>query len=264
MVLGHIDESGNPSLKDKEEIFVLSAVLIQEQNYQNIDLTISNLKERLSYQYNIPDEFEFHVLSLLANRTKRNKPSAFDNVSYNERRNIYLTWHKSLKNLDFKIISVAILKKELTKEFNVRFWANLFLLERIQMYTQELTGNHQAIIFMDSESEEWNQKKINILKTAIYYPENHPSFIKFKNIVPNIYFLDSGSSMGIQLADSVVYCIRRWLRFTIYGKEGEIEKTNNKCFEIIKKKIRGYPDCLQTGLKIFPKKDMTKVRNCLL
>ena len=74
MVLAYIDESGNPSQKDEEEIFVLTAVLIQEQNYQNIDLTITNLKESLSYKYNIPDGFEFHILSLLANRKKKKNP----------------------------------------------------------------------------------------------------------------------------------------------------------------------------------------------
>ncbi|KKN32837.1 hypothetical protein LCGC14_0809890 [marine sediment metagenome] len=136
------------------------------------------------------------------------------------------------------------------------------LLERIQMFTEDLSGHH-AILFMDHENTEWNEKKIGILKGAIFFPENHPSYIKIDRIIPTIYFQDSTISMGIQIADALCYCIRRWLRYTIYNKKGEIDKINIKSFELIKEKFHKYPDCIQKGLKIFPSKCLDKIRKSL-
>jgi len=265
MVLVYIDESGSSSLKDKEKLFVLTAILVKEENYKDIDISVANFREEISYTYNIPYNFEIHISALL----DYNKSNDFKDLSYQERMEILEKIYLPLEKLNFKIISVVLLKDEWEpreeseeeEQMKIRFWVNLSLLERIQMFTKDLGNNSYAIIFRDDENDKWNQRKLDILKSAIYYHEYNPSYIKITNIIPTIYFLESHKCMGIQIADAVGFSVRRKLRYTIYENEGEVDKINNKSFELIKNKFHKYPDCLQKGLKFFQKKCLDKYKD---
>jgi len=263
MVLAYVDESGSPHYKDESKIFSLTAILIKEEDFQQIDTLMSNFREQLSFEYNIDPDAEFHIKELLKNKKKDKMKKGFKHLAYGQRLEIYEKIFKLIKNLNLTIITVALFKKEWGEDKDLRFWANLMLIERLQMYVQELIRCDFLTIFMDDEGE-WNQYKLDILKKAIYSKE-HPSDIKIKNIVPKIYFLKSKESIGIQIADNVAYCVRRWLRHIIY-QEGieELDEINDKCFDLIKNKFREYPNCIQRGLKIYPDDYLEKIKEQLV
>ena len=251
MVLAYIDESGSPHMNDESKIFSLTAILIKEEDFQQIDTIMSNFREQLVFEYQLNPDVEFHVKELLKNKKKDKMKKEFKRLTYEQRLEIYKKLLEIIEYLNLTIISVAIFKNELEAGKDPRFWANLMLIERLQMFVQELTRCDFLTIFMDDEGV-WNKFKIDILKKAIYSKEN-PSYIEIRNIIPKIYFLKSKESMGIQIADNVAFCVRRWLRHICYGEGSEeLDEINNICFKLIKNKFREYPDCLQKGLKIYP------------
>ena len=211
MVLAYIDESGSPHMNDESKIFSMTAILISEEDFQQIDTIMSNLREQLVYEYNLNPDVDFHVKELLKNKKKDKMKREFKQLTYEQRLEIYKKRLAVIENLNLTIITVAIFKRELEEGEDPRFWANLMLIERLQMFVQESTRCDFLTIFMDDEGEEWNNYKINLLKTAIYSKE-HPSRINITKIIPKIYFLKSKESMGIQIADNVAFCVRRWLR----------------------------------------------------
>lgn len=264
MVLAYIDESGSPNINDESKIYSMTAILIKEEDFKKIDILMSNLREQLCYEYKLSPNVEFHVKELLKNKKKDKMKKEFKHLTYEKRLEIYNKRLEIIDNLNLTIISVALFKKELQKEEkDPRFWANLMLIERLQMFVQELARCDFVTIFMDDEGV-WNQDKLDILKKAIYSKE-HPSDIKIRNIVPKIYFLKSKESMGIQIADNVAFCVRRWLRYIVYQNQlEELDKINNKCFDLVKCKFREFPDCLQKGLKIYPNDYLEIIREKLV
>ena len=258
MVLVYIDESGTTSINDPEnKIYVLTAILIKEQNYKHIDIGLSNFKELCASSYGLPQNFEIHIKDLF-------KPAKiFKKFSLRDRTNIFTQIFKLLSILDFNFISIAILKDKLSSSDDVRFLANLNLIEIIHTFLQDLKQNNYGIIFMDNENEKWNQQKIEILRESIFDKNFLPN-INIENIIPTIYFLESGSSMGIQIADIVCYSIRRWLRHTIYKIKTKKDKLNNKGLSLIKSKLYNYPNCIQIGLKLFPEAYLKEIKDKLL
>ena len=133
MVLVYIDESGSSSLKDKEKLFVLTAILVKEENYQDIDTSIANFREEISYKYNISYNFEIHISALLDYKESND----FKDLSYQERMEILEKIYLPLEKLNFKIISVVLLKDEWEpreeseeeEQMKIRFWVNLSLLK---------------------------------------------------------------------------------------------------------------------------------------
>ena len=51
--------------------------------------------------------------------------------------------------LNLTIITVALFKRELEEGKDPRFWANLMLIERLQMFVQDLTRCDFLTIFME-------------------------------------------------------------------------------------------------------------------
>ena len=251
MVLVYIDESGSPHLDDESKIFSMTAILIKEEDFQQIDTIMLNFREQLAFEYNLDTEVEFHIKELLKNKKKDKMKKEFKHLTYEQRLEIFKKRLNVIENLNLTIFTVAIFKTELEEAKDPRFWANLMLIERLQMFVQELERCNFVTIFMDDEGE-WNQYKLDILKKAIYSNE-HPSYIKIRNIVPKIYFLKSKESEGIQIADNIAFCVRRWLRYIIYQNELRVlDKINEECFNLLKCKFHKFPDCLQKGLKTYP------------
>lgn len=135
MVLIYIDESGSPDYKDSENLYALTAILIKEPNYKEINITLNKFKEECRIKYNINENFEIHIKYLLGNPVNDNLKD-FKNISWDDRKIIFEKIYETLSKLDFKIISIVILKDQLNNPLDLRLWANSLLLERIQMHNQ--------------------------------------------------------------------------------------------------------------------------------
>lgn len=263
MVLIYVDESGNPDYKDSEQLYSLTAILIKERDYKKIDTELMNFKKKCSKKYDLKENFEIHMREIVADSEKieENEGKTLKSLSWEQKKEFLKNLFNTIKKLEFRIISVVVLKDKMDSEIDIRFWTTLPLIERSQMHIQKLFPKNFGIMLMDSENKEWNQQKLTILRDAIDQAYDK-SDIEIKNIVPTMYFLDSSLEMGIQIADAVGWCIRRWIRYLFYGK-GEMDVINNRNFNLIKNKIHEYPDCLQKGLKIIPKECLEVIKRNL-
>jgi len=112
MVLAYIDESGSPHMNDESKIFSLTAILIKEEDFQQIDTIMSNFREQLVFEYQLNPDVEFHVKELLKNKKKDKMKKEFKRLTYEQRLEIYKKLLEIIEYLNLTIISVAIFKNE--------------------------------------------------------------------------------------------------------------------------------------------------------
>jgi len=252
MVLIYIDESGVANFTDpNNKIYVLGAVLVDEAEYQKLNLNVEVFKDRIINQYNLPvNDFEIHIAEFWSNTGL----NLFGKIlSVDDRLNILeRVYSDILPFTNIKIITSVMLKEELSnKELNLRSWAIEILLERIKFFIDE-ESEPFGIIMMDTENDTIDFHKRRLVQLKVYYGTK---YVKLReHIIPESHFLKSHLNSGIQLADAVVYSVRRFLEDELYGSEGVIGKRNNKIFkEYVYQKIRAYPNCKGRGIVFFPK-----------
>lgn len=253
MVLVYIDESGITSMKDPNPIFMLGAVIIEDNDLINLEKVTKDFKARICINYNLPNaNFEIHLSQLFK---KQGKKIFGKQLSSNNLNKIFGEIYDSLVPYNkFKIISSVILKDKLQKKttsYSVLRWSFENLLERIEFFLSD-EYNTPAYVFMDDKNKNQIVEIRDMFKDIIL---NGTYYVKrFKYINPLIHFLNSASNIGIQLADAITFSIKRYLDMKIYGKTlSRLNKKNEFIFkDLIAPKIRNYPQILGFGLKIKP------------
>ena len=248
MVLIFIDESGSVDLTDHIKIYLLNALLIRENVFQIFDLNMISIKEELAYIYNLPrSDFELHASDLFSNQ--KGFKSLGKQLHLQECIDLFSSViHHMYSQSNFEIIVGAILKDELEKEINIKYWCYSMLLERIE-YSLRENYESKGILLRDTEGITKNIKTKELIKDIIY---RGTEYVTFRKIVPTIYFLDSKMSEGIQLSDFSGYNIRRSLEMLIYDDHINDITTQPLYEEFVSKKLRGYPEYNGKGLKVFP------------
>lgn len=252
MVLIFIDESGSVDLTDHVKMYLLNAVLIKESAFQIFDLNMLSIKEALAYKYNLPNsDFELHASNLFSN--EKGFKSLGKKLYLKDCIDLFSSVLKHMcSQVDFEIIDAVILKDELRKEINIKYWCYSMLLERIE-YSLRENYYSKGILLRDTEGITKDIKTKELIKDIIYKGTN---YVTFKKIVPTIYFLDSKMSEGIQLSDLSGYNIRRFLELIIYNEHIRDITTKPLYEKFVSKKLRGYPDYKGKGMKIFPDIDI--------
>lgn len=252
MVLIFIDESGSVDLTDHIKIYLLNAVLIQETAFQNFDLNMISMKEELTYKYNLPNsDFELHASDLFSN--EKGFRSLGKKLQLIDCLDLFSSVIQCMcSNSEFEIIVTAILKDELGGEFNIKYWAYSMLLERIE-YSLGQNYDTKGILLRDTEGITKDIKTKELIKDILY---RGTKYVKFQNIIPSMYFLDSKMSEGIQLSDFSGYNIRRFLETVLYNEHNRNITTRPLFETYLSKKLRGYPDYKGKGMKIFPDIDI--------
>ncbi len=252
MVLVFIDESGTVDLPDKVKIYLLNAILVQEEYFQILDLNMITIKEVLAYKYNLPNsDFELHASNLFSKEKGRSslgkKLNLIECIDFFRSVLEYMC-----SNSEFEIIITAILKDKLLKPINIKYWAYSMLLERIE-YSLKEKYHSRGILLKDTEGITKDKKTKELIKDIIY---RGTKYVTFQKIVSAIYFMDSKLSEGIQLSDFTGYNIRRFLEMILYNQHYRDYTTKPLYKRFVSKKLRNYPKYISKGMKIFPDNDI--------
>ncbi|TKJ19942.1 MAG: hypothetical protein CEE43_13765 [Promethearchaeota archaeon Loki_b32] len=247
MVLIFIDESGSIDYTDGTNIYLLNAILLKEEDFLNFYLNIFKEKERIASKYNLKSSnFELHASNLFSQ--EKGMTSLGKKLDFNYAIELYRSIMINVySNTQFKVISVAILKDKVTQQDNIKYWNYTMLLERIEMTLRD-EYQTMGIIIRDTEDLKKDMRIKELVKDIILQSTK----IKFKRVLPAIYFIDSRLSEGVQLSDFTAYNVKRYLEKKIYNEHGEELNTIEIFNEYVSKKFSGHPSFIGKGLKIFP------------
>jgi hypothetical protein len=243
------DETGTPSLKNlsifsktNNHQFTLSGVIFDKTTINNIAEKIITLKK--SFWEN--GEYKNHRV-LFHSRYMRKKEGPF-NPKIIENAKFNTSLKKTLSDLPFEISSSSIDKlNHKLKYARPRPVYNLameFILERLTYRLNWL--NSSGIIVLESrgmkEDKELLLQMVSILENGNKYVNN-----KDFNCIKGIYFNNKWTSdrhksyWPLEIADIVSYSIHQ-----------HALNKDSPLYEIINKKIIGYPHVNGRGLKKFP------------
>ncbi|MDO4967506.1 MAG: DUF3800 domain-containing protein [Candidatus Saccharibacteria bacterium] len=188
MIFGYIDESGAPGVAShSKDCLVVSLILFSSEEKRDKSISII---ERLGNELRLPDDYEFHCSS---NSTRPQTE-----------------FLKTLTNLEFRFITIAIHKNDFKKTASYSRIAGL-LVDEIQKRFPEIK------IEMDSNPIFYTEIRKEIRKRRIKY-------IKFRE-------RNSRNSRLIQVADYVV---------NISAKKVKNTPTANRWYKAIAKKVLAF------------------------
>jgi len=233
------DESGDHGLtaiNPENPVFVLVFCLFKKSDY------ISTVKQIIT---KLKLDFWGHDLAILHNHEIRKSIGEFTFLFNQEIRLKFLTsLNEAVEKIPFSIIATAIDKRNLKKDYpnpdNPYLLALGFCLEHAYMFLREENQlKHLTHIVVEcrgkAEDEDLELAFRRISNRASLLGENYPFDIKFANKKTN--------SCGLQIADLVAHPIARHV---------VRPDLSNIAFEVVKKKLLGYPKYIGTGLKCFP------------
>jgi hypothetical protein len=209
MYLAYIDESGRPNIGVEGNIFVLSCLITNEQNWQIIDNRVKQIK--IKHFPVIPhDEVEIHAKDML------NRTGIFSRLSFKQIYEIFddVFSFISEKETEICAISVIIQKNKLYTGKDAEEWAYRLLIERINNYlskkNRQRISNGQTpeygIMIIDScgmKADAKLRKKITcMLKKGTYYSD-------LKYLIEDPLFTDSKWRNLPQLIDCIAYATKK-------------------------------------------------------
>jgi len=251
MYIAYIDASGTKHLNDPED-FVLSSLIIHENEWQRIDNDVNGIKAKHILNL-LAEEVEFHAKEMM------NRENIFKDYKLPE---IYAMFDDifSLMESDIFnacIISTIINKRNLYPDKDAELWGYRLLIERINRFLIKENSNlisaslspQYCIMIIDSDNKRVDQlirNKINVMmRDGTYYSE-------LEYLIEDPLFTDSKWRNLSQLVDCISYCVRRFHRqgnrpsYKTSKWNGYYEKIISKFDTCADGKIEG------CGLKIWP------------
>lgn len=233
------DESGDHGLttiNPENPVFVLVFCIFKKSDYISaVKQTITKLKM----------DFWGHDLAILHNHEIRKSKGEFCFLFNEELRSVFLTaLNDAVENIPFSIIATAIDKRNLKKNYpnpdNPYLIALEFCLEHAYMFLKDknqLQNLTHIVVEGRGKSEDKDLELAfrRISDQASLQGKIYPFDIKFANKTTN--------SCGLQIADLVAHPIARHV---VRPEQSSI------AFNIVEKKLLGYPRYEGVGLKCFP------------
>ena len=241
MYLIYIDESG-ADFYDEGETYILSAIIINEDCWWDIDERIVGIKKKyFPHEY---EKVELHAMEIIG------KKGLFRKIPFKERLNILEEVAKCVEDYILRIVYVVIYKQKLYKKIDLNEWSHRFLFERLVWQMNDLNkGKDRAefgIMIIDSKGKLDNHIRQIIrsnIREGTLYIKNQ------KFLIEDPIFTDSSWRSISQIADCVAYFIHANYRSKVYSNI-YTRKTLKKCYSIIEKKLVGEE---RYNRKIFPK-----------
>lgn len=263
MYFAYLDESGNPSKKDKSsEIYILVSILIHEEKWKSINRELKNLRREiwkdLMNETEPSDKFEIHLTEIC------NRKGYFSCLENNEillfkiLNKIYL----KISTLDIKIISSIILKDEFDKmnySNTINEWAFTLVVERLNRYIEHfypVNSRQYVLLIMDSINKFEDNKRREQIQELMLCGTGHGWKEYPEYIIETPFFVSSRFHNGIQLADSIAYLLRRYVRKVLnINPDSYFNKYCVPLMKYISPLFDGYPILVNNiGIKIFPHK----------
>lgn len=259
MYLSYIDESGKPNYSEKDD-FILSAVVIHESLWMQIDNQINTLKAKY-FPKQDPRTIEFHTHEIVGRK------KIFRSLNFDTRYELVMDLSKLIANNEISLFSVIFQKFKSFKKPDINTWAFRLLFERLSKYMNNLNTELMSknlspefsILLIDSINDKFDLKIREIIRdfflNGTYYQYN-------KYIIEDPLFVKSHFRNISQLADFVAFITAR--NFDIKkriddpsrrSKDNErVNEMIRSSFDIIRSKfnksnlgkLEGY------GIKFFP------------
>lgn len=234
-----VDESGDHGLtaiNPENPVFVLAFCIFKKSDYITV---VKQIITKLKL------DFWGHDLAVLHNHEIRKSQGSFSFLFNEEIRPVFLgALNDAIENIPFSVIATAIDKRQLKRNFsdpgNPYLIAMGFCLEHAYTFLKEKNQlKHLTHIVVEGrgkvEDKDLELAFRRISDVAGLQGEIYPFDIKFANKNTN--------SCGLQIADLVAHPIARHV---IRPEQNSI------AFNIVKKKLLGYPNHEGVGLKCYP------------
>lgn len=199
----YVDESGVEQTSDQTRHFLVSGVVIHEQNLQDMYARVYKIRGSV-----FPTKFknsEIHAHDIY----KGHKD--FFGISKSEVHESLHGLYASLLDIDFSTISIVIDKKALLcsrySDYDVLGTAYTFLIERFDNFLHK--SGEKGMLRLDRTSgkpNSLNAKDRKILDLINVIRMHGTGWQSIQHIVEGPLFLDSSESGGLQIADAIAYC----------------------------------------------------------
>jgi len=230
LYLIYIDESGKPPFTDPEN-YVLSAVIVHESEWEDINLAVNNLKKTI-IPHEDPSDFEIHVRDILRGS------EAFHGFSIAKRHKIMENIGDLIGNSQCTLISILVEKDRIFKRLKtsewVEKWAWRLLCERLEKFLENKNPSDSiedfGLICMDSENPLADESiRLRIRR----FRAQGTRYIDCRYLIEDPFFVSSELTNVIQLADFVAWVTRRKYRL---GSNQRYESLYHDWFDLIKHK----------------------------
>lgn len=226
-----------------DRYFTLTGCLFEVKNYKKAIESFALLKNK--YWEN--GKFDGEIVNLHSREIRR-REKAFGALSEkfdDFMRDLSLV----LQDAECKVISITVDIVEYIKQGkkNNIYCNGFYLLIERYIYA---TQNHKKgiIIFEERGWQEDNEllKEIDLIVNV--YGAKHISSKELQSKISGVFFstkrksISERTSTGLEIADLFSYPIHKFVR----------NGTKDKSFLVVEKKIDGYPNYMNKGLKIFP------------
>ncbi|MDO8516705.1 MAG: DUF3800 domain-containing protein [Nanoarchaeota archaeon] len=248
MFLIYLDESGKPERTDSNENYVVAGIIANEENWNEIDEKVTNLRKKLFGQN--WELYELHLAEIVHGK------NLYKNMALQERINVINSIFDLISSLNIRIVGVLIKKDKMYPGKDIENWALRLLFERICWNLKDLNKNliaagqknQYGLMILDSINNDFDnkiRKKIkNFLLNGTQYQDN-------EFLIEDALFTCSHWRNLCQLADFVAYAINyhyKTNKFSNVSKHNSIENGYSK----ILSKIVLKNNSLNWSLKIFP------------
>ena len=190
-MLAFIDESGHPNAKDQSSRPVVAAVCFDESNARAINSHIHAMKRDVLGK----ERAELKGRGLINRPTYRRLPEAraFAEDFFATLRNLPITVFASIMESPFEQ------QQQENDRLENRF---RFLIQRIEMLAAE--NETMVNVFFDGHGSQLS----GLSERFSHYPFRSSEGTSSRHIADSPAFVDSASSVGIQIADMCAYVIR--------------------------------------------------------
>ncbi len=236
------------SIDDK--YFTITGVIFTRDEYIKSKIKIKKLKDRHWKNGNFYDaKARINKAVCFHSREIRRQEKCFSENSINY-SNFIADLSDTLKDINCNIISVSInLFEYLNKDYNHNIYnvAFDFLIER---FIYNIKNNKKGIIMLESRGKGEDKVLLKHIHKVINYTGTKKINKKELNLkIIGVYFNPkwndeySYTYVGLEIADLFSYPIHKFIK----------RNYKDKAFLTIEKKIVGYPNYINKGIKVFPK-----------
>jgi hypothetical protein len=211
----YFDEAGTSDVRN-EPIMVVVAVIIRDKIWLEIERAAQAIVNRLVPK-DLRYEFEFHAGDLFCGRTKGFQRNAQDKEV---RFEILRSFASIVRDFKLPIIYVAHDKRELPIKDAAMMTMHLELGRQIctayvENWLRKKTRGRDVGMLISDVVHDDNKHQEKLIKKYLMRYRKFPMFVALgpvlEHVIDTIHFADSRESIGLQVADTCAYFIKRHL-----------------------------------------------------